>query len=109
MKIRTGDTITILTGKDKGKTGKVMQVFPELEKVVIEGLNIAVKNVRSRTAGQGGQQVKFPAPLAASKVMLVCPKCGQATRVGYQLPVKNADGTKTKKMRRCLKCRQTIE
>ena len=110
MKIRKGDKVKIITGKDKGKTGKVLQVFTKEQKVIVEGLNLLVKNVRSRQQGQAGQQVQFPAPLHLSNIMLICPNCGEAVRVGYHLPKKEGnDNLKTKKVRRCTACQQAIE
>lgn len=93
MKIKTGDNVQIITGKDKGKTGKVLQVFPARERVVVEGMNLAVKHLRPRREGDKGQRVEFPAPLHVSNVMLLCPKSGKPTRVGYQA---NDKGKKTR-------------
>lgn len=96
MKLRTGDNVKVIAGKDKGKTGKIIQVFPKLGKVVVEGMNIAVKHLRGRGANQPGQRIEFPAPLHASKVMLIDPKSGKTTRVGYKLTKK---GEKADKVR----------
>lgn len=111
MKIKKGDTVQIITGKDKGKTGKVLQAFPAESRVAVEGLNLMVKNVRSRQQGAGGQQVQFPRLINVSNVMLVCPKCSKPTRVGYRLPdaKSSEDGLVAKKARRCMRCQQVIE
>lgn len=109
MKIKTGDQVTMLTGKDKGKTGKVLQVLQNRAQVVVEGCNIRLKNVRARKQGEQGQRIQFPASVQMGAVMLVCPKCNKATRVGYQLPATAADGVRTKKVRRCIRCKQTID
>lgn len=85
MKIKTGDNVAIIAGKDKGKTGKVLQVFPDRERVVVEGVNLTIKHLRPQRQGDKGQRVEFPAPLHSSNVMLVCPKSGKKTRVGYQV------------------------
>ncbi len=69
LRIKTGDTVKIITGKDKGKTGKVMQVFPKLNRVVVEGINMSKKHLRSRQSGQKGQVIEFSMPLNASNVM----------------------------------------
>ncbi len=90
MKIKTGDRVIVIAGKDKGKTGKILQVFPELGKVVVEGANVATKYLRSRGAGQKGQKITFSGPLHASNVMLVDPKTQKPTRVKYVV----ADGAK---------------
>lgn len=107
MKIKRGDTVQVSAGKDKGKSGKVIQVFPKLNKLVVEGLNIAYKHVRGRNRGEGGQKLEYSSPLSATNVMLVCPKCQKPTRVGYQIHT-NPDGKKTK-ARACKKCGEAIE
>ena len=112
MKIKKGDKIQIITGKDKGKTGKVLQVFPKKTKVVIEGLNLLVKNTRPRKQGEKGQQVQFPASLDISNIILVCPKCGKKTKVGYKIAEKDSDKKvqlRGKKFRQCKKCKQVID
>lgn len=91
--VKTGDTVVILSGKDKGKQGKVLEVSPKENKVIVEGLNIATKHVKPRQMGQQGGIVKCEAPMYASKVMIVCPKCGKPTRIGYAVA---ADGTKSR-------------
>jgi len=101
MKIRKGDTVLIISGKDRGKTGKVLNVFPREEKVVVEGTNIRKKHVRPRRSGEKGQIVEMPAPLSISNVKLICPKCSKATRVGYKI-------AEEKKYRICKKCGQEI-
>lgn len=84
MKIRTGDMVKVIAGKDKGKTGKVTQAFPALNRVVVEGLNIAVKHLKGRN-NQPGQRIEFPSPINVSKVMLIDPKSGKPTRVGAKI------------------------
>lgn len=107
MTIKKGDKIKILAGKDKGKTGKVLQIFKSKNRASIEGLNLLIKHLRPRREGEKGQRIEFPAPIEMSNLMLVCPKCGKATRVGYKI-IKNKEG-KTKKFRECKKCKQTID
>lgn len=107
MKIKKGDTVKITAGKDKGKSGKVIRVFPKLNRLVVEGANIAYKHIRSRRSGDSGQKVEYSAPLAAANVRLVCPKCDKMTRVGYQAH-SDPDG-KTKKVRACKKCGEAID
>ncbi|PIR47560.1 50S ribosomal protein L24 [Candidatus Uhrbacteria bacterium CG10_big_fil_rev_8_21_14_0_10_50_16] len=92
MKIKTGDTVQILAGKDKGKTGKVMQVFPPIKKVVIEGLNLATKHLKGN-GQQPGKKIQFPAPMNISNVALVG-KDGKSGRVGYEIA--EQDGKKTR-------------
>jgi large subunit ribosomal protein L24 len=107
MNIKKGDKVILLSGKDKGKTGKVLQVFPTENKISIEGLNLLIKHLRPRKQGEKGQRIEFPALVNASKAMLLCPKCGKGTRVGAKL-IESEKG-KVKKYRLCVKCKQTIE
>lgn len=82
--VKTGDTVVVLSGKDKGKQGKVLQVSPKERKVIVEGLNIATKHVKPRRQGEQGGIVEAEAAMYASKVQLVCPKCSKATRTGHK-------------------------
>jgi large subunit ribosomal protein L24 len=91
--VKTGDTVVILSGKDKGKQGKVLQVSPKEGKVIVEGLNIATKHVKPRRQGEQGGIVSAEAALYASKVQLVCPKCGKTTRIAHKIL---EDGTKVR-------------
>ncbi|MBU4315021.1 50S ribosomal protein L24 [Patescibacteria group bacterium] len=91
MKIKTGDLVKVTTGKDKGKTGKVLQVFPDLEKIVIEGINKSVKHLKAR-GKTPGQRVEFTAPIHMSNVVVVG-KDGEG-RVGYKFI--EVEGKKTK-------------
>jgi large subunit ribosomal protein L24 len=101
MKIKKGDKIKVLLGKDSGKTGAVTKVLPS-GRVVVEGVNMLTKHQRPKKEGEKGTKVKFAAPIDMSNVMLVCPKCGKATRVGY---VSEGAG---KKLRSCKKCKGTF-
>ena len=102
MKIRKGDTIKIIRGKDRGKKGKVMQVFIKDNRLSIEGLNLKIKHTRPKKEGEKGQTVQFPGPMDIANVMLICPKCNKPTRVGYK-KLENK-----KKIRRCHKCNQVF-
>lgn len=104
MKIKKGDTVLIITGKDRTKKGKVIQVLPKENRIVIEGLNIVKKHVRPRRAGEKGQRVEVPRPLHVSNVKLICSKCKKLTRVGYKVVEKGRE----KKVRICKKCDQEI-
>ena len=95
--VKTGDTVQIMTGRDNGNKGKVLEVSPKEGKVIVEGQNIVTKHVKPRRQGEVGGIVKAEAPLYASKVMPVCPKCGKPTRVGHAV----VDG---KKVRVCKHC-----
>jgi len=101
MKIKKNDQILITTGKDKGKKGKVLDVLPEISKIVVENLNLAKKHKKAKRQNEKGQLVEVPRPLHVSNVKLICSKCGEAVRVGYKI---TADG----KFRICKKCKQEI-
>lgn len=110
MKIKKGDKIKILAGKDKGKIGKVLQVFQSANRASIEGLNLLVKHMRPRKQGEKGQRIEFPAPLNLSNVILVCSKCDKPTRVAYKyLEVTKNDVKQKRKVRICKKCKQAID
>ena len=102
LHVKTGDTVMIISGKDKGHTGKVLQVSPSENKVIVEGQNMVTKHVKPRRQGEQGGIVKAEGAIYASKVMPVCPKCGKATRVGHAM-----DGDK--KVRVCKKCGKNID
>ncbi len=97
MKIKKDDKVIVLSGKDKGKQGEVLVADPKAGKVVVKGVNVASKHQKPRKQGQEGGIIKVETPIYASKVQLVCPKCGKGTRVSYKV----ADG---KKIRVCKKC-----
>lgn len=99
MKIKTGDLVRVLAGKDKGKQGKVLQVFPKLQKVVIEGLNLNTRHLKSRRSDQPGQKIEFPAPVHQSNVAIVSPKSGKVGRVGWKFIEKDGKRTKLRVMR----------
>ena len=82
--VKTGDTVVILSGKDRGKKGKVMAVSPSEGKVIVENANIVSKHVKPRRMGEPGGIVKAEGALYASKVMVVCPKCGKPTRQAHK-------------------------
>lgn len=105
MKIKTGDKVKIISGKDKGKTGKVLQVFLHENRLVVEGLNLRIKHQRPRKQGEKGQRIQFPAPLDISNVALICPKCSKTSRVGFQL---EGQGRERTKKRICKKCKEVI-
>jgi large subunit ribosomal protein L24 len=101
MKIKKGDTVLVISGKWRGKTGKVLKTFPKDFKVLVEGVNIVRKHQRPKRAGEKGQIVEIPKPIAVSKVKLICPFCKKATRVGYKID-------REEKFRFCKKCGQKI-
>ena len=97
LSIRKDDTVIVLSGKDKGKQGKVLSVLPKESKVVVEGVNVVSRHTKPRKQGEEGGIVKREAAIYASKVQVVCPKCDKGTRVAYKI----ADG---KKIRVCKHC-----
>ena len=96
--VRSGDTVVVLSGKDKGKQGKVLQVSPKEGKVIVEGLNVVTKHVKPRRQGEQGGIVEAEAAMYASKVQLVCPKCGKATRIAHKIL---DDGSKVRVCKSC--------
>jgi len=97
MKIKKGDTVLVISGKWKGKTGKVLRAFPREFKVLVEGVNIVKKHQKPKRTGEKGQILEIPKPIPVSKVKLICPSCKKATRVGYKIE-------KNGKFRVCKKC-----
>jgi large subunit ribosomal protein L24 len=85
MKIRKNDNVIILKGKNRGKEGKVLQVFPKIDKVIVEGMNIAKKRIKARLAGRKGQLVEVSMPIHVSNVSLIDPKTKKPTRVSFKI------------------------
>ena len=102
LHVRKDDTVVILSGKDKGKKGKVLETSPKEQKLIVEGVNMVTKHVKPRRQGEAGGIVKAEGAFYASKAMLVCPSCGKATRVAHKVL---EDGTKK---RACKKCNATF-
>jgi large subunit ribosomal protein L24 len=101
LKIKKGDEVKVLAGKDKGKSGKVLDVHPKDNRVVVEGVNIRVRFSRPKRQGDKGQRLELPAAMNVSKVILICPHCGKPTRVGHEI---NDQGN----FRKCKKCGRII-
>ena len=105
MNIKKGDTVVVLSGKDKGKQGKVQAAVPGESKVLVEGVNLVTCHTKPRRQGEEGGIVRREAALYASKVQLVCPKCGKATRVAHKRVKKTVSGKeKMMGIRVCKKC-----
>lgn len=102
MKIKKGDTVLVIKGKDRGKKGKILEVFPKERRIIVEGVNLRKKHQRPRRAGEKGQIIILPGRISVANVKLICPKCNQSTRVGYQI-------INEKKFRVCKKCHQPID
>jgi large subunit ribosomal protein L24 len=101
--LRKGDTVKVIAGKDLGKTGKVLRVIPEKNRLVVEGVNFVKKHARRTREDRAGGIHEVESTIHASNVMLVCPKCRKTTRVGAKIL---ADGSK---VRVCRKCGEVVE
>jgi large subunit ribosomal protein L24 len=101
--VKKGDTVMVIQGADRGKKGKVLQVSPKEGKVIVEKCAMVKKHVKPRQMGEPGGIIDAESAMYADKVQLVCPKCGEPTRVGYKV---NDDGTK---VRVCKKCGKEID
>lgn len=102
IKIKKNDTVKVISGRDKGKQGKVTQVFPDQGLVVVEGINLRTKHLKTRGQGRSGNKVQFAAPLLATKVMVLCPQCSRPTRIKHTMSADN------KKVRVCHRCNQSL-
>ena len=103
MHVKRNDIVKVLAGKDRGKQGKVIRVLPQRERVIVEGVNLAKRHVKARARNQKGGIVDKEMPIHISNVMLVCPSCKKATRVGFRTL---EDGTKS---RYCKSCDELID
>ncbi|HUS60402.1 MAG TPA: 50S ribosomal protein L24 [Nevskiaceae bacterium] len=101
MKLKKDDRIVVIAGKDKGAKGKIEKMFPRLGKVLIPGINVYKKFVKSQGEGKPGGIVDIAKPLPVANVVLLCPKCGQKTRIGYRI-------SKEGKNRICKKCQAVV-
>ncbi len=101
MKIKKGDNVLIMKGKDRGRKGKVLRVFPQAKRVLVEGIGMRKKHVRAKRQGEKGQVVEQASPIFVSNVKLICPKCQKAARVGLKIEGKA-------KLRICKQCKGTI-
>lgn len=97
MKLRRKDTVMMMAGRDKGKTGEVSVVLPQADKVVVEGLGVIKRHTKPSSKHPRGGILEISKPVAVSKVQLVCPNCKKPTRIGYQVK----DGNKERICRKC--------
>ena len=102
MRIKKGDTVQVLSGNDKGKTGEVIEVMPKVNKIVVKGVNIRKKHIKPRKQGEEGGIIPVECAIDSSKVNVVCPKCGKSTRIEYKIE-------DDKKVRICKKCGAIIK
>jgi large subunit ribosomal protein L24 len=98
LKIKKGDRVRVLTGKDRGHEGEVMRVLPSEGKVIVDGANVAKKHQRATRATMQGGIIDKDMPMPVENVMLLCPACGKPTRVGYKT---DNDGTKARACKKC--------
>ena len=97
MKLKKDDNVLIMSGKDRGRKGKILEVLPKKGKIVVEGMNIHKKHTKPKRQGQKGEVVEISAAFDASNAQLICTKCTKPARVGYKI-------TAEKKYRACKKC-----
>ena len=112
-RIKKGDKVVVISGKDKGFTGEVMSVAKEKELITVDGANLMKKHIRSPKKGEKGQRVEMPAPMHISKVMLFCDDCKKGVRVGVKIEADEKEGKdktagKKVKQRICKKCKKVI-
>ena len=111
MNVKLNDNVLVITGKDMGVTGKVTACFPKLNRVTVQGVNQVTKHQKPKSAAQPGEIIHKEMPVDASNVMVICPKCGKATRVGHKVNrVDGENGRKVREMVRvCKKCGAEID
>ena len=111
MNVKTNDQVVVISGKDKGKKGKVTAAFPKAGRVVVEGVNVATKHQKARNQMQPGGIIHKELPIDVSNVMIVCPKCGKATRTAHKVTstVNDAGKTVRSMIRVCKKCNAEID
>ena len=102
MRIKKGDNVQVLSGNDKGKTGEVLEVSPKADKIIVKGVNVRKKHVKARKQGEESGIIPVECAIHVSKVNIVCPKCGKAAKIGYQIE-------KDQKIRVCRKCGAKIK
>ncbi len=102
MKLKLNDTVRVIAGKDKGKSGKIIKINHKGKKVVVEKINLKTKHIK-KTKQKAGERIKFEGTIDSSNVMLLCPNCKEATRIGYKILAKGG------KERICKKCKETVD
>jgi len=104
-KVLRNDTVLVRSGKDRGKKGKVVQIFPDERMVIVEGVNKIVRHLKAPRRGESGQKLEVDGPIPMANVALVCPSCGKPARVGYTF---QGTGKERKKVRVCRACGKPI-
>lgn len=108
LHVHKGDTVKIIAGKDRGETGVVLRAFPRLDRVIVEGRNVAKRHMKARGPSQPGGIIEKPMPLHVSNVMVICTECGEPTRIGHERVPMGAD-QKVRVRRVCKKCGKVIQ
>ncbi len=103
LHVKKGDTVLVLSGKDRGKRGKVIRVVPDEQRVVVEGVNVVKKHVKPTRRMMQGGIVEQEAPIASAKVMVICPRCNEPTRLG------RAELEDGRRVRVCKKCGEQVD
>ncbi len=101
MKLKKGDTVLVISGKDKGRKAPILKSLIKEGKILVEGINLKKKHIKPKKEGEKGQVISVATPLSISNVKFICPKCGKATRLGYKI-----EGDK--KFRICKKCKSEV-
>jgi large subunit ribosomal protein L24 len=101
MKIKKGDTVLVISGKDRGKAAKVLRSLVKESRILVEGVNLKKKHMRRKREGEKGQMAQVPAPIPVSNVKFVCPSCKKAVRLGYRVSEKE-------KFRICKQCKAQV-
>ena len=110
LNVKKGDTVVVISGKDKGKKGKIMVAQPDDERVIVQGAAMVTRHVKPRKQGQPGGRIEKEGTIHASNVMLVCPKCDKPTRIAHKLKEVEISGEKKQKsVRVCKKCGKVID
>ncbi len=109
MHVKTGDEVLVITGKDKGKRGKIKQAMPKESRVVIEGLNMIKRHMKQRGPNKPGGIIEREAPIESSNVMLICPSCGRASRTGHRFLEETDHKGRPRKVRFCKACDANID
>lgn len=101
MRIKKGDNVKILRGKDRSKTGKVLRVFPKSSKVIVENMNLVKRHKKSRRTGEQSERITVAMPINVANVQFICPKCSKSSRIGRKVIDK-------KNIRICKKCEAEV-
>lgn len=108
MKVHKDDQVVVIAGNDKGKRGRVLKVFPDVNKIIVESVNFIKKHTRPNQKQPQGGIVTKEAPINASNVMIICPKCSAMTKVGIKRITDENKGGKTLRIRYCKKCDEML-